>query len=323
MNDGTLLKGRVIEAQVSTIKFRDNNLGVVIIQSRKISSLEKLSADSYFIFFMKDGSFFHGRVIKQNGSEAEIKTKTPSVFSDSVEKKITIPLERVKEMRQIEEKDIHRKGKYWYPNMNASRYFFGPSAIPMVKGDGYYQNADLIINDVNYGITKNFSLQGGGIIPFAVFLMPKFGYKVKDNFHVGGGLLLGSTLLKFRKSNYKTGAMYGLATVGNNNNNLTFGMGYGFLNVDKETTFLPKPILTFDGTLRVSRRIALVTENIILPVKFSYYAAVGKVTEYNYKTSFSFGGRFMKEKFSVDFGLLTIPNDVFSGFVYMDFVIKF
>ena len=323
MNDGTLLKGRILGEKNNLIKFLDNNLGEVTIQKRKISSLEKLSADSYFIFFMKDGSFLHGRIIRQNKNEVEIKIKNNSVFSDSLEKKIIVPFERVEEMRQIEEKDIHRRGKYWYPNMNASRYFWGPSAIPMKKGDGYYQNADLIINSANYGITKNFSLQGGTILPFAVFLMPKAGFKVHEKIHLGGGLILASTLLKYRKTNYKVGAMYGLATFGSNNNNLTFGMGYGFLNANNETNFIPKPILTFDGTMRISRRIALVTENVVVPIKYSYYMAAGKVTEYNYKTSYSFGGRLMKEKITVDFGLLSIPNDLISGFVYIDFAIRF
>ena len=164
---------------------------------------------------------------------------------------------------------------------------------------------------------------GGGIIPFGIFIMPKFGYKVSDALHLGGGMAYAHTLIKYRKQNYNLGAAFGLATFGNNNNNLSFGIGYGFSNVNTETTYYSKPIMTFSGTARISRRIALVSENIILPVKFVHYNASGKVTDFNYKTSFSFGARLMKERFSVDLGLLSIPNDVFSGFVFIDFVIRF
>ena len=315
MNDGLVLKGRVIEKNEKEIKFRDHNLGIVSVKIRKISSFEKISADSYFLFYMKDGSYLHGRIIRQSENEVEIETKSIG--------KTTIPLERVKQMRQIEEKNIHRKGKYWYPNPNASRYFFGPSAIPMKKGDGYYQNADLLVNSANYGITKNFSIQGGGILPFAVFLMPKFGYKVNEVLHVGGGMVYARTLLKFRKENYKMGALFGLGTFGNNNNNLTFGLGYGFSNLNKETTYYSKPIMTFSGMVRISRRIALVSENIIMPIKFTYYNATGKTTDFNYKSSVSYGMRLMKEKITIDFGIISIPNDLFSAFVFIDLVIKF
>jgi len=314
MNDGLLLKGQIISQIAGEIKFRDNNLGVLALKMKNISFIEQTGSGMYFIFYMKDGSLLHGKISNQNANEIEIETKSIG--------NTKIPTERIKEMRKIEEKDMHRR-KYWYPNPNASRYFFGPSAIPLKKQEGYFQNADLLINSANYGITKNFSIQAGTIIPFAIFLMPKFGFKVKENLHMGAGMIYASTLIKFRKTNYKIGALYGLATMGNNNNNITFGAGYGFSEANNTTIFFQKPIMTFDGMARVSRTIALVTENVIYPVKYCYYNAEGKVCEYNYKSSPSFGCRIMKERTTIDFGFLSVPNDIIKAFVYLDFVIKF
>lgn len=315
LEDGMLLKGRVISQNNGVVNFRDNNLGVLTLQTKKISFITQAGKGMYFLVYMKDGSLYHGSIVAQNETMIELETK-------SLGKK-TIPLERIKEMRKIDEKDIHRKGKYWYPNPDAMRYFFGPSAIPLKKGEGYYQNADLLVNTANYGVTKNFSVQAGGILPFAVFLMPKIGYKLNEVVHVGGGMVVAHTLLKYRKENYKMGAMFGLATLGSNNNNITFGFGYGFSNLNKETTYYSKPIMTFCGMARISRRIAFVSENIIMPIKFTYYNAAGKTTEFNYRSSISFGARLMKERTTVDFGIVSIPNDIFSAFVYIDFVIKF
>ncbi len=45
--------------------------------------------------------------------------------------------------------------------------------------------------------------------------------------------------------------------------------------------------------------------------------------EYDYKNSSVYGLRFMKENFSLDFGLLHYPQDVFKAFPYLDFTIKF
>ena len=314
MNDGLLLKGKIIERKETEIKFRDNNLGLLFLKLKNISFIQQAGSGLYFIFYMKDGSLLHGKISNQNAAEIEIETKSIGITK--------IPAERIKEMRHIEEKDMHRR-KYWYPNPNSSRYFFGPSAIPLRKQEGYYQNADVLLNSANYGVTKNFSIQAGAIIPFAIFLMPKFGFKVKENLHLGGGMVYASTLIKFRKTNYKVGALYGLATLGNNNNNITFGAGYGFSDMNNTTIFFQKPVLTINGMARVSRTVSLVTENVFFPVKYCYYKAEGKVCEYNYKQSFSFGARIMKERTTVDFGLLSIPNDIISAFVYLDFVIKF
>lgn len=314
MNDGLLLKGRIIERQEAEIKFRDNNLGLLFLKIKNISFIEQAGNGMYFLVYMKDGSLLHGKISRQNETEIEIETK--SIGSKK------IPLERIKEMRHIEEKDMHRR-KYWYPNPNASRYFFGPSAIPLRKQEGYFQNADLLINSANYGITKNFSVHAGALIPFAIFLMPKVGFRVKENFHLGGGMVFASTLIKYRATNYKIGALYGLATLGNNNSNITVGAGYGFSDMNKTTTYFQKPVLTFAGMARVSRTVSLVTENVIFPVKYCYYNAEGLVCEYNYKVSPSLGCRIMKERTTVDFGLLSIPNDIIKAFVYIDFVIKF
>jgi hypothetical protein len=44
------------------------------------------------------------------------------------------------------------KGKFSFPNSNETRYFFGPSAIPIKQGKGYYQNVLLTSNFINIGL---------------------------------------------------------------------------------------------------------------------------------------------------------------------------
>lgn len=315
LEDGMILKGRVISNSVSEIKFRENNLGLITLPLKKISFLTKGGSDMYFLFYMKDGALLHGKIISQTETQVEIETNSIG--------KQTIPLERIKEIRKINRRDIRKKGKYWYPNMNASRYFFSPSAIPLEKGTGYYQSADLLVHNFNMGLAKNFSFNAGAALPFGVFFMPKYGRRVAETLFIGAGAFYGQTLLKYRKTNYKLGAMYVLSTFGNANNHLTFGIGQAFFSSTNEVDFFPKPVMMINGTLRFSRRFALVGENLILPVKSCGYEAVGKVCTYNYKNANIYGIRFMKEKVSADFGLLHYPQETFSAFPYLDFVIKF
>lgn len=67
---------------------------------------------------------------------------------------------RIKSFKEIKEVSFNDKGQVWFRNPNATRYLFAPSAIPLKKGEGYYQNFYILGNAVNYGITDNFSLGG-------------------------------------------------------------------------------------------------------------------------------------------------------------------
>ena len=315
LDDGMLLKGRVINQSSEKIFFHDSNLGPITIQLKNIICLEQAGSGNYFLFYMKDGAVLSGEISSQDKDSAEIETKSLG------KKKILFA--GIKEIRKIDEKDIHKKGKYWYSNMNAYRYFLSPSAIPLHEGEGYYQTEDFIVNNFNYGITNNISVNAGAVIPFGIFIMPKYGYKLKERLHIGGGAAYGQTLLKYKRTNYKIGAVYGIASFGSNNNNISFGAGYGFSNINKETDSFHKPVFMIDGTLRISRRIALVSENLILPIRHTYYNAKGQVNEYNYKHAYIYGCRFIKEKITVDLGWIHYPQDTFYFFPYLDFAIKF
>ena len=315
MKDGTVLKGKALLHTTTQLQFRETTLGLLALELKKISYIEVAGNGMYFLFYMKDGSLLHGKIISQDSLKIEVETKSIG--------KQKIPIELIREMRKIDEKDIRRKGKYWYPNMNAARYFFLPSAIAQNKNEGYYHIADVLINNINYGVTRNFSLGGGAVLPFGVFVMPKYGYKLTDVIHVGGGALYGQTLLKYKKTNYKVGGLYGLATIGNNNNNLTFGLGGGFAGASNETYFLPKLIIMINGTLRISRRIAFVGENLILPVRMKQYTAEGKTYDFSYYKYFIYGARLMKEKMSLDVGFLFGKQDTFLALPYIGLAIKF
>jgi hypothetical protein len=207
--------------------------------------------------------------------------------------------------------------------MNAPRYFLTPSAIPVKQDEGYYQTVDFLINNFEYGITKDFSIGSGAVLPLGLFVMPKYGRRVSDILYLGAGALYGQTLVKFRQTNFKIGALYGMATLGNTNNNLTFGFGYDFSNINNETIYYPKALFLFSGTLRISRRFAFVGENVILPFRNSTYTAEGKIYFYESKNCSVYGLRFLKEKISIDIGLLHFPQDIFKAFPYLGFAIKF
>lgn len=251
---------------------------------------------------LKDGSILQGIVLTENAQEI-------SLVADNIGT-ITIKKDQIKSLVPLDSLNL-RKGNYWFPNPNYSRYFIGPG-IQLKKGDGYYQNIDLSLNTVSYGIT-NFLSMGGGLELYSTLsghpifiLMPKLGFKVGKSLWVGGGILYLNAFEGF--GNFGgLGIGYGSASIGNENSNVSLGVGWGFVG----SMWSEKPIITLSGMTRVSRRIGLVTENWFIP---------------NYSI-FSYGVRFMGEKISIDLGLIN-SKDIIKTFpiglpLFLDFVLKF
>ena len=153
---------------------------------------------------------------------------------------------------------------------NGNRLFFAPTARGLRKGENTLQTVNLFLLGANFGITDNISLGGYlTVLPGVALnnqllvLTPKVSFPVSDKLHVGAGALylripdFDGTLDR----SYGAGILYGAATYGSADNNLTVGLGYGFF----EGEIGPTPILQVGGQKRVSRRISLVSENYIVP----------------------------------------------------------
>ena len=87
---------------------------------------------------------------------------------------------------------------------------------------------------------------------------------------------------------------------------VTVGVGYGFAGGDIET----KPVAMLGGEKRISRRVALVTENYLLPTSEDNLV-------------YSFGLRFIGEKLTTDLALFNVAGSGIIGMPYVDFVFRF
>ena len=251
---------------------------------------------------LRDGTVIHGSVVGETEQEISLATDNIGI--------VVIKKDQIVSSVPLDSSNF-RKGKYWFPNPNYSRYFIGPG-IQLKKGDGYYQNIDLSLNTINYGIT-NFLSIGGGLELYSTLsghpifiLMPKLGYKVGRSLWLGGGILYLNALEGLGDFG-GLGIGYGSATIGNENSNASLGIGWGFVG----SSWSEKPIITLSGMTRVSKGICLVTENWFIP---------------DYSV-FTYGVRFMGEKISVDVGFIN-SKDIIKTFplglpLFLDFVLKF
>lgn len=252
-----------------------------------------------------DKSTMIGRILEIREKEIRFKAE----FGE-----ITIPIDKIISIEIVPASSI-KDGVYWFPNPNATRLFFAPTARMLKQGDGYFADYYLFFPAFAYGITNNITIGGGmSLIPGVdidkqiFYFTPKVGLSATKKFNLGiGALIIKIPDFDDEDKSPLVGILYGVGTYGNPNSSLTFGLGYGF--VDDEVA--DKPMIMIGGEHRISRRLALVTENWILPGVDNPMV--------------SYGVRFFGEKMSFDLALLNTIGEgaIFPGIPYVDFVFNF
>jgi len=229
------------------------------------------------------GNEFVGRIVSQNQEKMTIKTEQ---FGE-----ITIQKKAITDIEIVSEQEV-KGGVLWSDNPQASRHFWSPNGYGIKKGEGYYQNVWILINQWTYAPTDRFSV-GAGIIPLFLFggastpvwMTAKFSIPLRpDKINMGVGVLSGTVL---GESGSGFGIPFGMVTFGSRDNNATLGMGYGYAGGG----WAKRPLITFSGLFRTGPRSYFVTEN--------YY--VGTVEDQ--LLMLSFGGRRIVKKVGIDYGL--------------------
>lgn len=237
---------------------------------------------SYFIETV-DGNTFTGVLVEEDDQKVVLKTQLLG--------EITVLRTNIKKMELIIPTKM-KEGQYWFDNPQATRYFFSPNGYGLKAGEGYYQNVWVLFNSFAVGVTDNISI-GAGMVPLFFFgestpmwITPKFSIPVKsDKFNLGGGALIGTVL---GEENAGFGIVYGLVTSGSKDNNVTFGMGYGYAGGD----WAQSPMLNFNGMFRTGARGYFITENYFINGADANVLLI------------SLGGRQIIKNAGLDYGLL-------------------
>ena len=255
-----------------------------------------------------DGSTTVGRIVEIGTEEIAFETDLGIIH---------IPISKIKHIETVSA-DLIRKGELWFANPNITRLFFAPTARMLKQGEGYFSDYYLFFPGFAYGITDRFTL-GAGLSIFPTvdindqlfFLAPKVGLVQEKTFSFAAGALL------VRIPRYEddasqddpevAGILYGVTTFGQPDASLTAGLGYGFVEGD----LAARPMVMIGGEKRLTRRMALVTENWIFP----------GVED----PLISYGIRFFGKRLSVDLGLINTIGEgaIFPGVPYIDFVVQF
>lgn len=319
LKDGTKIAGKVIRKDEQQLVVSDFVLGELTIERSQVITENELATGTSWCFFVT-GQQLCGEVISQDDSLIYIKTESIAM--------LRLDPKKIKEVKPAGTRTVVN-GEVWFPNPHPTRYLFMPSAIPIKKGEGYYQNIWLLGNTVNYGITNHFSLGGGIGFPLCYMISAKAGYKVAKNVHVaGGGVFAGA----FYGINFGLGAAYGAVTIGNDDNNFTLAGGYGLtrqlvssgaFTSNYEWKPTPRPMFTASGMVRLANHFSLVTENWFFATQ-EHLNNSSMESFYTYHAIASLGFRTMWQRSSFDLAAVRIGNtDTSLVIPYIDYVFKF
>ncbi|MBC8089857.1 MAG: hypothetical protein H7Z40_21565 [Phycisphaerae bacterium] len=200
-----------------------------------------------------------------------------------------------------------RGGSLWWENPHPTRLLFAPTAIALRRGDAYVADFWIFFVSAAVGVTDRLTIGGGStLVPGLDFnqnifyLLPKLTVVKTPKFNLALGALaahlgLGKSDIYGNAESRSLGVLYGVATAGSRESNLSLGAGWGYA----EDKISNRPVLTIGGQHRVGKRVALISENWILPF------------EGNGSGFISYGVRLLAEKVSIDLALGNVPDQMF------------
>lgn len=280
-------------------------LVVFLLSNLIVKATTNLDIDTSKVYKIEtvDGSNFFGKIKEIDSLIIEISLTTDD--------KLTINRKNIVKLSEISIENIV-DGVYRFPNPNPHVYFLTSSAIEMKKGEAYYQNTYVFLNSFRVALSDNFNIGAGFELLSLIsardpllWLTPKYDFEISDGIRGSSSLLF----LKLPSSQYSLFGIWSVgATFGNKENNLSVGMGFGFVDSDFNTN----PAITISGMTRLSRKLMFVSENFLTYEREFIYLMF-------------YGLRILGETMAFDIGFAfnhEVASTLLIGMPYINFIFK-
>lgn len=252
-----------------------------------------------YLIVTDDGNSYKGTIIDRNSEYLLLETDNIGT--------IRLQFDHIQQMEKITSSPIQATSQSAKPSARPQEttYHFTPNGYGLKKGEGYYQNIYLFINQFYVGLTDYFTI-GGGLVPIPadgmpLWVTPKLSIPLaEDKVNLGIGSING-VVLGYSSENF--GAFYANLTFGSRERNFSIGAGKGYSNGLTEGM-----AFSVSGQYRVGQGAYLVTENYSL----------------NGISLGSVGGRYIWPQISIEFSLLYVNDyDLFFAIPYGGVIVPF
>ncbi len=202
-----------------------------------------------------NGTILNGTVIYLDEKTITIKT----LYGEN-----NITRTDIESIEYIDVNEVVNEGDVDY--YSGSHYLFGQSAFGLKKGQVYYENTYLFLNNFTFGVTDNFSIGGGFEIASILFgtQFPIMFITPKLSFPFSGGAFSVASSLGVVPSDGTSaaGLLSAALTLGTPRDNFTLGVATGYtFNDGLADGVIP---ISFSGIKRVSEKVSLITENVLV-----------------------------------------------------------
>ena len=237
------------------------------------SQKQEASLGDNVLIVTKSGEVYRGVLLTNSDLTLELETEDGNFLSIR-----STDVDYLKALKNADsEAEIQKDLMKLIPldDYNSNRYFLSPSGYSIPKGKSYYENIAVFFNSFGFGVSDNFSLAVGTEIISTLYGHPII--YLSPRFHVmddkGFAWSLGATFLTLPSNDFEgIGIVQTSFTIGDRNNNFTLGGGIGF-STDSFNNGSTIP-LTFSGVTRLSKKVALVTDNFLIMEDTSVNLAV-------------------------------------------------
>ncbi|UFH52818.1 hypothetical protein [Spirosoma sp. KNUC1025] len=206
------------------------------------------------IIKLKDGTSIRGELIRQDSTEAVIRTNDLGMFRVRADQVVRV----VQINAQAEDE--------YFPNLFPQTMRFTPTAYSAEKGRVYFRNYFLYFSQFEYGINDNWSV---GTTFFSFLPTTLFSLNTKVSLPVSKRVRLGIAAqyvglqgpdLFVGNTFADAGYVQGIVTTGDRSNNTTFGLGWSISNGDLSSNVVG----TFGIVRKVSPKLTFISENVVL-----------------------------------------------------------
>ena len=203
-----------------------------------------------YTIVLKDGTELRGEILRQDSTEAVIRTRNLG----------EVRL-RSDQIIRIEQQDARGEPGGTYANLFPQTMRIAPTAFQAEKGRVYYRNYFLYISQFEYGVTDNWSV---GTTFYSFLPTNAFSLNTKVSLPVGSRVRLGinAQYAAIRFDGFLEGVGYvqGIITAGNRQSNTTYGLGATVSNGQVSSNVVG----TFGLVRKVSPKLTFISENFVL-----------------------------------------------------------
>lgn len=273
LKDGGIVKGYFITFTKTEIKVNNELIGIVTIPYSNISKIKKIHYND------------------------EVEVENNNYNNNSYNNNNPNNLNIVKFGGPVKNK-YSNKNSNEEPQFYSHKYFMGNNYYGLKKKELVYQNLWVLYNGIDYGLTNNFSIGGGGLM---MFVSGFVNFHLRGQFELNEYIKLGCAYNLFyvtgeRSSSFsKTfGLFTGGVTIGNKFSNISLSMGKGDFKNNKPNSPANPDLNNYgyviSGMLKINKTTYVITDNFLL-------------NKYDEKY-FSLGFRFLGKNTAFDLGLM-------------------